>query len=209
MRRSITPPDLTASSGPDAVVSSSSETPEPARASRERPKDIEDVILVKFVLLVSVHTTSVNGAHFSEASNFQVLLCLNVLQSRAHGEQAHKCLEQTQPQPDYPAYILSRSCLKVVWFRGVIMVFLIFSVHSGKDSLNVSFSSMIRFQSHSSNEGHDGRQRQVKVGSVVSCRTDTAVLRWQEDVGSPPVNTFSLNKDLFYVLLTCICMCLL
>ncbi len=69
------------------------------------------------------------------------------------------------------------------------MVFLIFSVHSGKDSLNVSFSSMIRFQSHSSNEGHDGRQRQVKVGSVVSCRTDTAVLRWQEDVGSPPVNT--------------------
>ncbi len=81
MRRSITPPDLTASSGPDvAVVSSSSETPEPARASRERPKDIEDVILVKFVLLVSVHTTSVNGAHFSEASKFQVLLCLNVLQ---------------------------------------------------------------------------------------------------------------------------------
>ncbi len=102
----LTSPDLTASSGPDAVVSSSSETPEPARASRERPKDIEDVILVKFVLLVSVHTTSVNGAHFSEASNFQVLLCLNVLQSRAHGEQAHKCFEQTQPQPDYPAYIL-------------------------------------------------------------------------------------------------------
>ncbi len=48
------------------------------------------------------------------------------------------------------------------------MVFLIFSVHSGKDSLNVSFSSMIRFQSHSSNEGCDGRQRQVKVGMVVS-----------------------------------------
>ncbi len=60
MRRSITPPDLTASTGPDAaVVSSSSVTPEPARASRERPKEIEDVILVKFVLLVSVHTTSV------------------------------------------------------------------------------------------------------------------------------------------------------
>ncbi len=55
-------------------------TPEPARASRERPKDIEDVILVKFVLLVSVHTISVNETRVSEASKFQVLLCLNVLQ---------------------------------------------------------------------------------------------------------------------------------
>ncbi len=85
------------------------------------------------------------------------------------------------------------------------MVFLIFSVHSGKDSLNVSFSSMIRFQSHSSNEGHDGRQRQVKVGSVVSCRTDTAVLRWQEDVGSPSViasNAFWGNHLFKVVLLT-------
>ncbi len=60
MRRSITPPALTASTGLDVtVVSSSSVSPEPARASRERPKEIEDVILVKFVLLVSVHTTSV------------------------------------------------------------------------------------------------------------------------------------------------------
>ncbi len=60
MRCSITPPDLTASTGLDVtVVSSSSVSPEPARASRERPKEIEDVILVKFVLLVSVHTTSV------------------------------------------------------------------------------------------------------------------------------------------------------
>ncbi len=72
MRRSITPPDLTASSGQDvAVVSSSSVIPESERASRERPKDIEDVTLVKFVLLVSVHTTSVNGAQFSEAAKFQ------------------------------------------------------------------------------------------------------------------------------------------
>ncbi len=76
MRLSVTPPALTASSGLDvAVVSSSSVTPEPARASREWPKGNEDVILVKFVLLVSVHTTSVNGAQFSEAS-----MCLNVLQ---------------------------------------------------------------------------------------------------------------------------------
>ncbi len=60
MRRSITPPDLTASTGLDvAVVSSPSVSPDPARASRERPKEIEDVILVKFVLMVSVHTTSV------------------------------------------------------------------------------------------------------------------------------------------------------
>ncbi len=81
MRHSVTPPAFTASSGPDvAVVSSSSVVPEPARASRERKKKIEDVILVKFVLLVSVHTTSDNGAQFSEASNFRVLLCLNVLQ---------------------------------------------------------------------------------------------------------------------------------
>ncbi len=41
MRGSITPPDLTASSGPAvAVVSSSSVTPEPARASREDPKKL-------------------------------------------------------------------------------------------------------------------------------------------------------------------------
>ncbi len=46
---------FTASSGPVvAVVSSSSVTPEPAGASRERPKDTEDVILVKFIQLVSV-----------------------------------------------------------------------------------------------------------------------------------------------------------
>ncbi len=60
MRCFITPPALTASTGLDVtVVSLSSVSPEPARASRERPKETEDVILVKFVLLVSVHTTSV------------------------------------------------------------------------------------------------------------------------------------------------------
>ncbi len=69
MRRSITPPAHTASSGPAvAVVSSSSVTPEPARTSRERLKDTEDVILVKFDMLVSVHTKSVNGAQVSGAS---------------------------------------------------------------------------------------------------------------------------------------------
>ncbi len=79
MRCSITPPALTASSRPDvAVVSSSSVTPEPVRASRERQKEMEDVILVKFVLLVSVHTTSVNETRVSEASKFHVLLCLIV-----------------------------------------------------------------------------------------------------------------------------------
>ncbi len=79
------------------MVSSSSVTPEPARASRERPKDIEDVILAKFVLLVSVHTTSVNGAQFSEASKFQVLLCLNVLQVVVLMESRHtNVFEQTQ-----------------------------------------------------------------------------------------------------------------
>ncbi len=98
MRRSITPPALTASFGPDvAVVSSSSVTPEPARAYRERPKDNEDVILVKFVLLVSVHTTSVNGAHFFRSfkvSSFTLFKCFTG--SGANGKLAHKCLEQTQ-----------------------------------------------------------------------------------------------------------------
>ncbi len=36
-----------------------------------------------------------------------------------------------------------------------------------------------QIQSDGSNEGCDGQQRQVKVGMVVSCRTGTAVLRWQ------------------------------
>ncbi len=87
---SIIPPDLTASSGLDvAVVSSSSVILEPTRTSRERPKEIQDVILVKFVLLVSVHTTSVNGARFSEAPKFQVLVCLNVLQAVTLMESKH------------------------------------------------------------------------------------------------------------------------
>lgn len=40
-------------------------------------------------------------------------------------------------------------------------------VHSGKDSLNVPFPSMIRFQSDWSNEGRDGRRRWT--WWVVSC----------------------------------------
>ncbi len=111
----LTSPDLTASSGPDvAVVSSSSETPEPARASRGRPKDIEDVILVKFVLLVSVHTTSVNGAHFSEASKFQDLLCLNVLQVVVLMESRHTNVWSRHSRNQIIPHIFSRSCLKVV-----------------------------------------------------------------------------------------------
>ncbi len=105
-----------------------------------------------------------------------------------------------------PVPLLLQGC---VVQRGVFMVFLIFSVHSGKDSLIVSFSSMIRFQFHSNNEGRDGRQRQVKVGMVVSCRIGTAVLRWQCGFTACKymiVRAIRLNKALFYVLLICICM---
>ncbi len=85
MRRSITPPDLTASSELDAaVVSSSSVSPEPARASRKRPKDIENVILVKFVLLVFVHTTSVNETRVSEASKASSNNFMKNLKVRLH-----------------------------------------------------------------------------------------------------------------------------
>ncbi len=119
MRRSITPPDLTASSGLDvAVVSSSSVTPEPARESRERPKDIEDVILVKFVLLVSVHTTSVNETRISEASKFQVLFCLNVLQVVVLMESRHTNVWSRHSDSQIVPHIFSHSCFKVVWFRG-------------------------------------------------------------------------------------------
>ncbi|XP_026104732.1 CD48 antigen-like, partial [Carassius auratus] len=58
---SITASPLVFSSGPAAaVVSSSSVTQEPARASREKPKDTEDVTLVKVFIMVffilSVHS---------------------------------------------------------------------------------------------------------------------------------------------------------
>ncbi len=119
MRHSVTPPALTASSKPDvAVVTSSSVTPEPARASRERPKDFEDVILVKFVLLVSVYTTSVNGAQFSEASKFQVLLCLNVLQVLVLMESRHKDFWSRHSDSQIIPHMFSCSCFKVVWLRG-------------------------------------------------------------------------------------------
>ncbi len=76
---------LTASSGPDAaVVSSSSVSPEPAKASRERPKDMEDVILFKFVLLVSVHTTSVNETRVPEASKASSNNFMKNLKVRLH-----------------------------------------------------------------------------------------------------------------------------
>ncbi len=77
MRCSIT---LTASYGLGvAVISSSSVTPELARASRERLKDMEAVILIKFVLLVSVHTPSVNETGISDASKFYCLIVLQVV----------------------------------------------------------------------------------------------------------------------------------
>ncbi len=146
MRRSITAPDLTASSGLDVtVVSSSSVSPEPARASRERPKDIEDVILVKFVLLVSVHTTSVNETRVSEASKFQVLLCLNVLQRVVLMESSTQMLGADTEIARLSCICSPALASRLCGSEGVIMVFLILSVHSGKDSLNVSFSSMIRF----------------------------------------------------------------
>ncbi len=43
--------------------------PRASKSILRRPKEIEDVILFKFVLLVSVHTISVNGARVSDASN--------------------------------------------------------------------------------------------------------------------------------------------
>ncbi len=42
--------------------------------------------------------------------------------------------------PDRPEHVL----LLFVWFRGFI-VFLVLSVHTGNDSLDVSFPSVIRF----------------------------------------------------------------
>ncbi len=72
-------------------------TLETVRAFRERPKDMEDVILVKFVLLVSVHTASVTETRVSEASKFHVLICLIVLQVVVFMEIRHKdVFKQTQ-----------------------------------------------------------------------------------------------------------------
>ncbi len=93
-------------------------TPEPARASGERPKDMEDVILVKFVLLVSVHTTLVNGAQFSEASKFQVIFCLIVLQVVVFMESRHTSVWSRHSDRQIIPHMFSRSCFKVVWFRG-------------------------------------------------------------------------------------------
>ncbi len=153
--------------------------PQSLREHLEKAQKTSRMCLVKFVLLVSVHTTSVNGAQFSEASKFHILLCLNVLQVAVLMESRHTNVWSRHSDSQIIPHMFSHSCFKAVWLMCVIMVFLIFSVHSGKDNLNVSFSSMIRFQSHSSNEGRDGRQRQVKVGMVASCRVGTAVLRWQ------------------------------
>ncbi len=145
MRCSITPPALTASSGLGfALVSSSSVTLETVRAFRERPKDMEDVILVKFVLLVSVHTEFENPSFRSfKVSCFNLFNCFTGC--GVHGDQAQRCF-----QADPAIAILSHTCSPALASRlcdsgGIIMVFLILSVHSGKDSLDVPFPSMIRF----------------------------------------------------------------
>ncbi len=174
MRCSIAPPALTASSGPDAaVVSSSSVTPEPARASRERPKDTEDVILVKFVLLVSVYTTSVNETRVSEASKFRVILCLNVLQLVVLMESRHKDVWSRPSDSQIIPHMFSRSCFKVVWHhRGLPHP--LCALRQGQPRCPSLIHDQIQ-----SDYSSDGRQRQVKVGMVVRCRIGTAVLRWQ------------------------------
>ncbi len=114
----ITPPVLTASSGPDAaVVVSSSVTPEPVRAYIERPKNMEDVILVKFVHLFSFHTTSVNETRVSETSMFQVLLCLNVLQVVVLMESRRINVWSRHSDNQIFPHMLSRSCFKAVWLK--------------------------------------------------------------------------------------------
>ncbi len=89
MRPSIIPPAFTASTGLDVtVVSSSSVTPEPARASRKRPKYTGDVILAKFVLLVSVHTTSVNETRVKSKGGVDLVAMddVSMLTNYAHSD---------------------------------------------------------------------------------------------------------------------------
>ncbi len=191
MRCSITPPALTASSEPDvAVVSSSSVTPAPVRASRERPKDMKDVILVKFVLLVSVHTTSVNVTWVSEASKFQVLLCFIVLQVVVFMESRHKDVWSRPSDSQIIPHMFSCSCFKVVWLRGHHhgLPHPLCALRQGQPRCPFPIHDQI--QSDYSNEGCDGRQRQVNVDMVFSCRIGTAVLRWQKDVGSALLSTW-------------------
>ncbi len=94
---------------------------------------MEAVILVKFVLLVSVHTTSVNETGISDASKF------NCFTGSGLHEEADPAIARLS-RPCSPALA---SCLCGI--GGIIVVFLILSVHSGKDSFVVSFPSMIRF----------------------------------------------------------------
>ncbi len=87
-----------------------------------------------------------------------VLLSLNLLQVAVLMESMHmNILEQTQQQPDYPLHVLPLLLQGCVVQGGVSMVFLVLSIHSGKGSLNVPFSSIIRFQSDYSSEGHGGQ----------------------------------------------------
>ncbi len=80
-------------------------------------------------------------------------------------------------------------------------------MHSGKDSLDAPFPFMIRFQYDCSNEGHDGWQRQVKVGTVVICFIRIKLQNWHSCVEMAVgcqftagkymiVRTISLNKVL-------------
>ncbi len=108
------------------------------------------MILVKFVLLVT-----------------SLVLFKGFSGSCTHGEQAHKCLEQTQIVPNMFSCSLCGSGASSSSSS---------SVHTGNNSLDVS---LIRdqIQSDCSSEGCDGWQRQVKVDTVVSCRINRAVLR--------------------------------
>ncbi len=93
-------------------------------------------------------------------------------------------------------------------FRGVIMVFLILSVYSGNDSLDVRFPSMIRFSvtaavwvvmDAETGEGGHGGQLQ----NWLSC-VEMAVGCGFTACKYLIVRTICLNKALFYVLLTCL-----
>lgn len=121
-----------------------------------------------------------------------------------------ECLEQTQRQPDCLAHLL-RLLLQGCGVQGsIIMVFLI---------LWINYVPIEK----SSNEGHDGRQRQVKMFTVISCFIKIKLQNWHSCVEMAEgwtvggfnackyviISTISLNKALFHVLLTCICIYLL
>ncbi len=89
--------------------------PQSQREHLEKSQKTPRMWLVKFVLLVSVHTTSVNGAQFSEASKFHILLCLNVLQVAVLMESRHTNVWSRHSDSQIIPHMFSRSCFKAVW----------------------------------------------------------------------------------------------